>query len=128
MLTKFFILHTDYLFDYTCHTPAGVQGVRGRPGANCEDIAMNFVVSQRTLLRPCIGRRQPQGWGDTRNSEQDLSAVGLSARAGHKKDRGACITEFQRLWGHGATAAATPRPRLTSPSRSSGLGAASGGR
>lgn len=98
MLTKFFILHTDYLFEYTCHTPPGVKEYVDA-GANCEDIAMNFVVSQRTLLGPVLVAGSPRDWGDTRNSEQDLSAVGLSARAGHKKDRGACITEFQRLWG-----------------------------
>ncbi|CAI5537253.1 unnamed protein product, partial [Closterium sp. Naga37s-1] len=59
---------------------------------------MNFVVSQRAKVGPLLVDGKPRDWGDTRNSEKELSDVGLSARAGHKKDRGGCIGAFQRLW------------------------------
>ncbi|GJP42252.1 hypothetical protein CLOM_g1839 [Closterium sp. NIES-68] len=98
VLTKLFILHADYLFRYTCHTPEGVKEYVDS-GKNCEDIAMNFVVSQRAKVGPLLVDGKPRDWGDTRNSEKELSDVGLSARAGHKKDRGGCIGAFQRLWG-----------------------------
>jgi hypothetical protein len=44
MLTKIMILATDYLYRYSCEMPAGVREYVDK-GMNCEDIAMNFLVS-----------------------------------------------------------------------------------
>lgn len=52
----------------------------------------------RSGLGPLLVEGQPRDWGDTRNSEEGLSNMGLSARAEHRKDRGDCIAEFQRSW------------------------------
>lgn len=38
------ILATDYLYRYSCEMPAGVHEYVDK-GMNCEDIAMNFLVS-----------------------------------------------------------------------------------
>eukprot|EP00897_Mesotaenium_endlicherianum_P006376 jgi/Mesen1/5767/ME000292S04847 len=98
MLTKLMLLHTEYLFRYTCTTPPGVKAFVDQ-GMNCEDIAMNFVVTHHSGQGPQLVAGSPRDWGDTRNSDDELSSIGLSARSDHKKDRGACITAFQRLWG-----------------------------
>ena len=44
MLTKIMILATDYLYRYTCQMPTGIREYVDK-GMNCEDIAMNFLVS-----------------------------------------------------------------------------------
>lgn len=44
LLTKIMILATDYLYRYTCEMPTGVREYVDK-GMNCEDIAMNFLVS-----------------------------------------------------------------------------------
>lgn len=98
MLTKMMLLHTDYLFRYTCGAPPGVKEYVDR-GMNCEDIAMNFVVTAHSGQGPLLVEGNPRDWGDTRNSDDGMAAIGLSARPDHRKDRGACIAAFQRLWG-----------------------------
>lgn len=98
LLTKLMILATEYLFLYTCRMPQGVKEYVDK-GMNCEDLAMNFVVSNHSGLAPLLVEGKPRDWGDTRNSAEELSTVGLSARAGHRKDRGECIAVFHRLWG-----------------------------
>lgn len=49
-------------------------------------------------LGPLLVEGQPRDWGDTRNSEEVMTNMGLSARMDHRKDRGDCIIEFQKLW------------------------------
>lgn len=98
MLTKFMLIHTNYLFHYTCNTPPGVKEFVDK-GMNCEDIAMNFLVSSETGIGPQLVDGAPRDWGDTRNSDDELTTIGLSARADHRKDRGACISGFVKLWG-----------------------------
>jgi alpha-1,4-N-acetylglucosaminyltransferase EXTL3 len=44
MLTKIMILATEYLWKYSCEMPVGVKEYVDH-GMNCEDIAMNFLVS-----------------------------------------------------------------------------------
>ncbi|KAG0576096.1 hypothetical protein KC19_5G055400 [Ceratodon purpureus] len=97
MLTKIMILATDYLYRYSCEMPAGVHEYVDK-GMNCEDIAMNFLVSNFSGSGPLLVEGQPRDWGDTRNSAEELTSMGLSARADHRKDRGDCILQFQRLW------------------------------
>eukprot|EP01018_Ginkgo_biloba_P010720 Gb_14383 [translate_table: standard] len=99
LLTKLMIVATEFLFIYTCRNPTGVREYVDR-NRNCEDIAMNFVVANRTGVGPVLVEGTPRDWGDTRNSGGgQVVDVALSNREDHRKDRGACITEFHRLWG-----------------------------
>ncbi|KAJ7298729.1 hypothetical protein O6H91_Y460900 [Diphasiastrum complanatum] len=98
MLTKLMIIATEFLYLYTCKMPPGVKEYVDE-GMNCEDIAMNFLVSSYGGQGPLFVAGKPQDWGDTRSSANDLNTMGLSARVGHRKDRGDCIGAFQRLWG-----------------------------
>ncbi|GBG93423.1 hypothetical protein CBR_g69680, partial [Chara braunii] len=98
MLTKLMLLSTQYLFDYTCSSPRGVREYVEKM-VNCEDIAMNFLVSSASKKGPVLVAGSPRDWGDARNSETELSEGALSSRGTHKDNRGKCITEFSRLWG-----------------------------
>ena len=54
VLTKIMILATEYLYRYSCEIPAGVHEYVDR-GMNCEDIAMNFLVSNvRFVSHPSL--------------------------------------------------------------------------
>ncbi|KAL3697705.1 hypothetical protein R1sor_011781 [Riccia sorocarpa] len=98
MLTKLMILATENLYLYTCEMPRGVKEYVDE-GMNCEDIAMNFLVSSHSGKGPLLVEGKPRDWGDMRNMDQDdLSDSALSARVGHRKNRGDCITAFQRFW------------------------------
>lgn len=98
MLTKIMILATEYLYKYWCEMPSGVREYVDQ-GMNCEDIAMNFLVSNLSNSGPLLVEGQPRDWGDSRNSgAKELTSMGLSARADHRKNRGDCILAFQRLW------------------------------
>ncbi|BBN02073.1 glycogenin [Marchantia polymorpha subsp. ruderalis] len=98
MLTKLMILATEYLYLYTCEIPKGVKEYVD-DGMNCEDIAMNFVVSSHSGKGPLLVEGKPRDWGDTRNTDdEELSAGALSGRGGHRKNRGDCITAFQKFW------------------------------
>lgn len=99
VLTKLMIVATEYLFLYTCETPPGVREFVDE-NRNCEDIAMNFLVADRTGTGPLLVRGNPRDWGDTRNSGGGgVVDAALSNREDHRKFRGGCITEFHRLWG-----------------------------
>ncbi|VFQ98379.1 unnamed protein product [Cuscuta campestris] len=100
ILTKLMILKSEYLYRYTCETPPEmlrlVDGMN-----NCEDILMNFVVSDSIGAGPILvgAKRGVRDTGDARN-EGGERAVGLSSRGGeHMKRRGDCITEFHRIAG-----------------------------
>lgn len=56
MLTKIMILATEYLYRYSCEMPAGVHEYVDK-GMNCEDIAMNFLVSNLRFVTPELSRR-----------------------------------------------------------------------
>ncbi|GLJ31410.1 hypothetical protein SUGI_0630250 [Cryptomeria japonica] len=99
ILTKLMIVGTEFLYLYTCHSPKGVKEFVDN-ARNCEDIAMNFVVADRTRAGPVLVEGNPRDWGDTRNSEGGLVVdAALSSLEDHRKRRGGCITEFHKLWG-----------------------------
>lgn len=99
VLTKLMIVATEYLFLYTCEAPPGVKQFV-EDNRNCEDIAMNFLVADRTGAGPLLVQGNPRDWGDTRNSGGGgVVDAALSNREDHRKFRGGCITEFHRLWG-----------------------------
>ena len=73
---------------------------------NCEDILMNFVVSDVANAGPLlIGARRVRDYGDARNDDEGeggegYGGVGLSSRKGeHRKRRGWCIREFHMVLG-----------------------------
>ncbi|KAH9322624.1 hypothetical protein KI387_017263 [Taxus chinensis] len=100
ILTKLMIVGTEFLYLYTCHSPKGVREFVDKV-RNCEDIAMNFIVADRTGVGPVLVEGSPRDWGDTRNSEGGLVVdAALSSLEDHRKRRGGCITEFHKLWGH----------------------------
>ncbi|XP_008801414.2 glycosyltransferase family protein 64 C3 [Phoenix dactylifera] len=125
VLTKFMILGTDYLHRYSCWTRLAEARRLVDRQRNCEDILMNFVVAMAMAAEGRAGPvtvlvegRRVRDWGDPRNSgnssssssddrhgdavkeqerEREITRVGLSARADHRKRRGDCIREFHRM-------------------------------
>lgn len=92
VLTKLMIVATEYLFLYTCEAPPGVKQFV-EDNRNCEDIAMNFLVADRTGAGPLLVQGNPRDWGDTRNSGGGgVVDAALSNREDHRKFRGGCIT------------------------------------
>ncbi|GBG89014.1 hypothetical protein CBR_g48623 [Chara braunii] len=99
MLTKFMVLSTEYLYMYTCHNAPGVREYVEK-GSNCEDIAMNFLVSNLSHVAPLLLQGKTRDWGDARNSQQQHLINGaVSSKKGHQVARADCIAEFVRLWG-----------------------------
>ncbi|XP_077216118.1 nucleotide-diphospho-sugar transferases superfamily protein [Tasmannia lanceolata] len=105
VLTKFMILKTDYLYDYSCGGGEKMRDLRGFVDEmrNCEDILMNFVVAGKIDLGPVLVEgKNVRDWGDVRNEEEgeeEVREVGLSKREDHRKRRGDCIREFHRVLG-----------------------------
>ncbi|EEF38693.1 transferase, transferring glycosyl groups, putative [Ricinus communis] len=115
VLTKFMILKSQYLFEYSCKGGPNMGEMRKIVDRmqNCEDILMNFVVADKANIGPIlVGAEKVRDWGDARNEDNDVQfglkdmeaskvrAVGLSSRVGeHRKRRGECIREFHKLLG-----------------------------
>ncbi|GAB2226395.1 hypothetical protein Droror1_Dr00022199 [Drosera rotundifolia] len=109
VLTKFMVLKTEYLYEYSCgggETMRRMRDVVDRL-TNCEDILMNFVVADKGNVGPVmVVAENVRDWGDPRNEGEAAVAVqgeGLSGvrrgRGEHRKRRGECITEFHRILG-----------------------------
>ncbi|CAL9135505.1 unnamed protein product [Musa acuminata var. zebrina] len=113
VLTKFMIVGTDYLRRYSCWGRLSEARRLVDRERNCEDILMNFVTAMESGAGPVLVGGRVRDWGDPRNnggisnSSVDnggsgvvgIERVGLSARGGHRKKRGDCITEFHRMLG-----------------------------
>ncbi|XP_076932998.1 glycosyltransferase family protein 64 C3-like [Bidens hawaiensis] len=109
LLTKFMLMKTEYLYQYTCGGGESMAQARliVDEMRNCEDILMNFVVANTTGVGPVlVGAKRVRDWGDARNEggrglmTTEEVAVGLSSRKkDHRKRRGDCITEFHRVLG-----------------------------
>ncbi|XP_059662981.1 glycosyltransferase family protein 64 C3 [Cornus florida] len=120
LLTKFMILKTEYLYKYSCEGGKAMMEMRERVNRmrNCEDILMNFMVSEEGNEGPIlVGAERARDWGDGRNGEGEgegegegremegeerkrVREVGLSSRrGGHRRRRGECIREFHRILG-----------------------------
>lgn len=112
VLTKFMVLSTDLLRNYSCSPElAALRAVVDRE-RNCEDILMNFVAAEASGRGPVLvdAGGGVRDWGDPRNDanagEKEegggaVKGVGLSASGGrgHWEKRGECLTEFHRLLG-----------------------------
>ncbi|XP_074592206.1 glycosyltransferase family protein 64 C3 [Curcuma longa] len=105
VLTKFMILSVDYLRQYSCWGRLSEARRLVDRERNCEDILMNFVVAKESGVGPVLVGGRVRDWGDPRNNgsgggaEAAMGRMGLSARQGHRKKRGDCITEFHRMLG-----------------------------
>ncbi|XP_048437933.1 glycosyltransferase family protein 64 C3-like [Pyrus x bretschneideri] len=115
MLTKFMLLKSEYLYQYSC-AGGPVMAIMRKivdKAQNCEDLLMNFVVADEVNAGPIlVGAERVRDWGDARNDHEDgdgdarggltgeVAQVGLSSRkTKHRTRRGECISEFHRVLG-----------------------------
>ena len=89
MLTKFMFMSADYLFDYTCLLPLAIHRYID-VHSNCEDVAMNLLVSGMTSSRPIAVMMHVDDFGTT---------SGISIKAGHLNSRSQCLTDLISLFG-----------------------------
>lgn len=89
MLTKFMFMLSDYLYDYTCLLPPKIHQYID-DHLNCEDIAMNLLVSGLTGSKPVAVMTHVDDFGTT---------SGISTKAGHMSSRSNCMTDLIRLFG-----------------------------
>lgn len=89
MLTKFMFMHAEYLYAYTCLMPTSVhQYVDSK--VNCEDIAMNFLVTGMTNAKPVAVMTHADDFG---------TWSGISVKSGHMGARSKCVADLIRLFG-----------------------------
>jgi glucuronyl/N-acetylglucosaminyl transferase EXT1/glucuronyl/N-acetylglucosaminyl transferase EXT2 len=85
VLTKFMVLDADYLSQYTLSMPRAIQNYV-RTKRNCEDIAINMLVSNATGLPPVY---------ITDDYKVDYGAKrGIYTRNGHMASRHACVQDM----------------------------------
>jgi glycogenin glucosyltransferase len=89
MLTKFMFMHSEYLFDYTCLLPLRIHRHIDALN-NCEDIAMNILVSGKTGKRPVAVLLPSEDFGTT---------SGIGVKGGHLEARSRCLTDLIALFG-----------------------------
>lgn len=106
ILTKAMIIKREYLWEYSCGGGKVNEELRRIVDAekNCEDILMNFVVSDKVNAGPLlVEAERVRDWGDARNegwAGKEEREAGISSRRGqHRKRRGECIREFHRILG-----------------------------
>jgi hypothetical protein len=89
MLTKFMFMSSEYLYDYTCLLPTRIHRSIDEK-LNCEDIAMNLMVSGMTGAKPVAVLLHVDDFGTT---------SGISTKQGHLSNRSTCMTDLIRLFG-----------------------------
>eukprot|EP00850_Spirogloea_muscicola_P008157 SM000043S15785 [mRNA] locus=s43:81691:89831:+ [translate_table: standard] len=97
LLSKLLVLDTGYLFQYTCSMPPGIHAIVDQL-TNCEDIAINFLVTNHSGLGPLLVEGQPRDHGDSHNSDQRLSKVGLRTNLDSDRVRTQCLNDMADLW------------------------------
>ncbi|SPP72695.1 blast:Exostosin-3 [Drosophila guanche] len=92
VLTGAAFLHKYYMYLYTYHMP---QAIRDKvdENMNCEDIAMNFLVSHITRRPPV---KITSRWSFRRRGIKSS----LSQRPKHLEDRHKCINFFSQVFGY----------------------------
>lgn len=97
VLTKAAVLHRDYLEMYTHYMPAGIREEVDKR-RNCEDIAMQFLVSHVTDGAPtAVGSLWIRDVGQGNAALGQVA--GVSAMGGHMAARSECLTAFARYYG-----------------------------
>jgi hypothetical protein len=89
ILTKFMFMASEYLFDYTCLLPLSIHRYID-DHSNCEDIAMNMLVTGMTTAKPIAVMMHVDDFGTT---------SGISYKAGHLPSRSQCVTDLISLFG-----------------------------
>ncbi|KAL2915801.1 hypothetical protein HK105_204748 [Polyrhizophydium stewartii] len=99
MLTKGMFFHTSFLAAYTClmppHVHAYIDAIQ-----NCEDIAMNFVVSGLTGLAPLTVNFPRAADSEPLEIMTDFGQHdGISGKTNHLNHRSQCLADLVRLFG-----------------------------
>lgn len=89
ILTKFMFMSSEYLFDYTCLLPLAVHRYIDER-SNCEDIAMNMLVTGMTTAKPVAVMMGVEDFGTT---------SGISGKAGHLPSRSQCMNDLIQIFG-----------------------------
>lgn len=96
VLTKAAFVHARFFDLYTHEMPAEVRAYVDE-NHNCEDIAMQFLVSNATGLAP-VYVRAPL-WFYVSTKFDGVGRAGISGKKGHHRQRGQCITDFAAMYG-----------------------------
>eukprot|EP00271_Cylindrocystis_brebissonii_P022200 TRINITY_DN840_c0_g2_i1.p1 TRINITY_DN840_c0_g2~~TRINITY_DN840_c0_g2_i1.p1 ORF type:complete len:1006 (+),score=150.73 TRINITY_DN840_c0_g2_i1:961-3978(+) len=91
VLTKMFLMHADYLRSYTCTIPQALRDYVDYY-KNCEDIAMNFLVTQLSGQPPLLME-------DTTKLDYGTTS-GLSSRGSHDFSRSVCMNDIEGMLGY----------------------------
>lgn len=94
ILTKAAILHHDYFNMYTNVMPQSVRNLVDR-SRNCEDIAMQFLISNHTGLPPIYVKAHIQDLGVF----SGISTSKNVATAGHMDSRSKCLNALTSIYG-----------------------------
>lgn len=89
MLTKFMFMSSEYLYDYTCLLPIKIHRYIDEH-INCEDIALNLMVTGMTGAKPVAVMHGVDDFGTT---------SGISIKNGHLSNRSNCMTDLIKLFG-----------------------------
>ena len=93
VLTKAAFLHHDYMKVYTEEMSKSIRDMVDRE-RNCEDIAMQFLVSDRTNLPPVYVKGSLQDWGVLNGISTSKTIVS----AGHMDRRSACLNDLVEIY------------------------------
>ena len=94
ILTKAAFLHHDYFDLYTHSMPPGVHQFIDQ-GRNCEDIAMQFLVTNKTSLPPVYVKGHIHDLGVLGGISTSKNIV----RAAHMDARSNCLNQLTKLFG-----------------------------
>ncbi len=89
ILTKFMFMHAEYLYAYTCLLPSKIHRYIDSI-VNCEDIAMNLLVTGMTGAKPVAVMTHVDDFGTT---------SGISIKPGHVDSRSECTTKLIQIFG-----------------------------
>lgn len=88
MLTKLMFMKSDFLFIYTCLLPPLIHKYVDSH-LNCEDIAMNMMVSGLTGFPPVSVKAVVEDYG---------TDSGISWKPGHLQSRSQCISDLVKIF------------------------------
>ena len=94
ILTKAAILHHDFLREYTHEMPATIRSLVDTE-RNCEDIAMQFMISNSTNLSPIYVKGHLRDLGVF----SGISTSANVAQAKHMDARSKCLNELTKIYG-----------------------------
>jgi hypothetical protein len=94
ILTKAALLHHNYFDAYTVTMPKSIRDMVDR-NRNCEDIAMQFLISNMTHLPPIYVKGHLDDLGVTNGISTSTNFV----VAQHMDDRSVCLNELVQIYG-----------------------------